>query len=427
MREIYGTRRKDIIRLILSEGPRFPAIAEFYYREVIARVLAIVRPILARAAERGELPDDALARFPQLIVAPMLVGIMWHGLFDKFEPLDVAAMMRAHIGILFAGGRHERASPRAPDARARARRLRQRNNGRLQGWVEADFVFVGPDEAGRVETLDVREGDTGRGRRAAVRGRCRSAAGRRAHGRRAGRRSARAARAAEVGAAAQGRDRGAAGAGEARGVRGRALDRRARAPADACRQGIAAQAQLDTAKANSNRDKAALEEVRRQITVAQMASRDEDIAAARQSLAAAQARQRAAETKLARRKLASPVERRGAAGLFPAGRDGAGRPAGAVAPAAGQHQGALLRAEAMLPKIALGDTVEVTCDGCAADRRAGELHRALGRIHPAGDLQPGGARKLVFLVEARPEHAGRPARRPAGQRRAQGAQRGSER
>jgi len=56
VREVYGTRRKDIIRLILSEGPRFPAIAEFYYREVVARVLAIVRPILARAAERGELP-----------------------------------------------------------------------------------------------------------------------------------------------------------------------------------------------------------------------------------------------------------------------------------------------------------------------------------------------------------------------------------
>src|SRR3954454_21484861 len=37
VREVYGTRRKDIIRLILSEGPRFPAIAEFYYREVVGR------------------------------------------------------------------------------------------------------------------------------------------------------------------------------------------------------------------------------------------------------------------------------------------------------------------------------------------------------------------------------------------------------
>jgi len=27
------------------------------------------------------------------------------------------------------------------------------DTGRLQGWVEGDFVFVGPDEAGRVELL----------------------------------------------------------------------------------------------------------------------------------------------------------------------------------------------------------------------------------------------------------------------------------
>jgi HlyD family secretion protein len=28
-----------------------------------------------------------------------------------------------------------------------------------QGWIEADLIFVSPDEAGRVETLSVREGD----------------------------------------------------------------------------------------------------------------------------------------------------------------------------------------------------------------------------------------------------------------------------
>src|SRR5215467_4132157 len=29
----------------------------------------------------------------------------------------------------------------------------------FQGWIEANLIFVGPDEAGRVETLTVREGD----------------------------------------------------------------------------------------------------------------------------------------------------------------------------------------------------------------------------------------------------------------------------
>jgi HlyD family secretion protein len=33
------------------------------------------------------------------------------------------------------------------------------NPRQLQGWVEADMLFVSPDEAGRLETLNVREGD----------------------------------------------------------------------------------------------------------------------------------------------------------------------------------------------------------------------------------------------------------------------------
>ncbi len=35
----------------------------------------------------------------------------------------------------------------------------QNNPNVLQGWVEADLLFVSPDEQGRVETLKVREGD----------------------------------------------------------------------------------------------------------------------------------------------------------------------------------------------------------------------------------------------------------------------------
>jgi AcrR family transcriptional regulator len=100
-REIFGTRRKDVIRLILTEGARFPKLAEFYYHEVIERVIAAMRVVLTRAVERGELRSDALARFPQLLVAPALVAIVWNGLFDRFSPLDVRELMRAHIDLLF--------------------------------------------------------------------------------------------------------------------------------------------------------------------------------------------------------------------------------------------------------------------------------------------------------------------------------------
>jgi len=99
--EIYGTRRKDVIRLIITEGPRFPKLAEFYYREVLSRVIQAMRGLLRHAFERGELESEAILRFPQLLVAPGLVAIIWSGLFDRFEPLDVRALLRAHIDLLF--------------------------------------------------------------------------------------------------------------------------------------------------------------------------------------------------------------------------------------------------------------------------------------------------------------------------------------
>jgi len=95
VREIFETRRKDVIRLVITEGPRFPKLAEFYYREVISRALEAIRAMLRRAVERGELKTDTLVRFPQLLAAPGIVAVIWSGLFDRFEPLDVRAMMRA--------------------------------------------------------------------------------------------------------------------------------------------------------------------------------------------------------------------------------------------------------------------------------------------------------------------------------------------
>jgi AcrR family transcriptional regulator len=105
VREICGTSRKDIIRLIISEGPRFPKLADFYYREVLSRIIAAVRALLARALERGELRSDALIRFPQLLGAPGIVAIIWNGLFQRRDPLDVRALMRAHLDLLFGEGK----------------------------------------------------------------------------------------------------------------------------------------------------------------------------------------------------------------------------------------------------------------------------------------------------------------------------------
>jgi len=99
--EVFETRRKDVIRLMIAEGRRFPKLAEFYYREVLSRIIEALRAILKRGAARGEVPAE-LVEFPQLLAAPGLVAIVWTGLFGDLAPLDVRRMMQAHIDILFA-------------------------------------------------------------------------------------------------------------------------------------------------------------------------------------------------------------------------------------------------------------------------------------------------------------------------------------
>jgi AcrR family transcriptional regulator len=107
--QVLATRRKDLLRLILTEGPRFPAIAAFYHREVVARGLALMGELLNRARANGELSAEGLARFPQLVVAPLILAVVWDGLFAAIEPLDVEGLLAVHRELLLrgAGGRGE--------------------------------------------------------------------------------------------------------------------------------------------------------------------------------------------------------------------------------------------------------------------------------------------------------------------------------
>jgi AcrR family transcriptional regulator len=103
--EVLGTRRKHLLRLVLTEGPRFPAIAEFYHREVVSRGLRLMGEVLKRAGTKGELAADGLARFPQLIVAPLILAVVWDSLFAAIEPLDVEGLLKVHRELLLHAAR----------------------------------------------------------------------------------------------------------------------------------------------------------------------------------------------------------------------------------------------------------------------------------------------------------------------------------
>jgi AcrR family transcriptional regulator len=81
--EIASTRRGDIVRLILAEG------------------LAGMRALIELGIARGEIRHTNLARYPQIMVAPALIAVIWQSLFARHAPLDAVAMFRVHLDLIF--------------------------------------------------------------------------------------------------------------------------------------------------------------------------------------------------------------------------------------------------------------------------------------------------------------------------------------
>ena len=63
--------------------------------------MAGMRTLIELGIARGEIQQQGLTRFPQIVVAPAIVAVIWQGLFGRQAPLDAAAMLRVHLDLIF--------------------------------------------------------------------------------------------------------------------------------------------------------------------------------------------------------------------------------------------------------------------------------------------------------------------------------------
>jgi AcrR family transcriptional regulator len=100
---VANPRERVLLKLLISEGDRFPDLTDFYHAEVIARGDALVRIIVQSGIESGEF-DPAIAAWPQqLLIGPVVLASTWRLLFADRHPLDLAALRDAHYALLVAG------------------------------------------------------------------------------------------------------------------------------------------------------------------------------------------------------------------------------------------------------------------------------------------------------------------------------------
>jgi HlyD family secretion protein len=273
----------------------------------------------------------------------------------------------------------------------------------FQGWVEAETMFIGPEDTGRVVQLgvaegqDVKTGDFLFAIDPAVQMADLDAA--KASLQQASARLARVEnqqqRPEEIAVleASQRQMKAALDFSDTELARVRALSDRS----------VASRQQLDQAQSNADRDRAALENVTRQIEVAHLSGRTEDIDAARFVVDQAKAQVTSAQARVDRTRVYATASGRVQEIYFRPGEVvAAGKPVVSVLPP-GQVKLRFFVGEALLPSMRLGGTVNVACDRCG-----GDLHATVSFISQSAEFTPPviysleERQKLVYKIEARP-------------------------
>ena len=102
-RQLVNSDLRVLIRIIIAEGERFPALTEFYYRETISKGRALLERIVARGIERGEVREGATADLPLVIMAPAIMAAIWRMTFERHAPISSDAFRAAHIDLVLNG------------------------------------------------------------------------------------------------------------------------------------------------------------------------------------------------------------------------------------------------------------------------------------------------------------------------------------
>jgi AcrR family transcriptional regulator len=100
IQELVRSRRILIARLLIAEGHKHPELTSFYYEQVISKGRETLQAFIDRGVARGEFRETPLREFPQLVIAPALMAVIWRSLFERNLHLDTDALLKTHIDLM---------------------------------------------------------------------------------------------------------------------------------------------------------------------------------------------------------------------------------------------------------------------------------------------------------------------------------------
>lgn len=92
-----------LFRILLTEGDRMPNVIKSYHRMTVERGAKLLKMILTRGVERGEVRRSRVLETPQILIAPAIFLTVHNIMFQDAQPLDFETFFEAHLDLLFHG------------------------------------------------------------------------------------------------------------------------------------------------------------------------------------------------------------------------------------------------------------------------------------------------------------------------------------
>jgi hypothetical protein len=102
-RIVEDKRRREVVRMLIAEGARFPELADRYYAEILSPCLDMLKEAIQRGIDRGEIRQSPIIDSPQVVFAPIVLVDQWMMMFDDRQPLDLKAYFEAHLDLVLHG------------------------------------------------------------------------------------------------------------------------------------------------------------------------------------------------------------------------------------------------------------------------------------------------------------------------------------
>ena len=100
---VEDRRRREVVRMLISEASRFPELADRYHQDIHRPCLDMLQKAIQRGMDRGEIRRSAVTDCPLVIIAPIALVDLWMMMFDDRHPLDLKSYFNAHLELVLNG------------------------------------------------------------------------------------------------------------------------------------------------------------------------------------------------------------------------------------------------------------------------------------------------------------------------------------